>query len=122
MTSQMNIKHQSSTYRAIFVGSGPAGSGPLICALQQGRLNALLDAGIAMLDSSNRMCRGTLGKYVINSDTLSDTFWECLKGREEDVLAPAAQSAARRALDGYAGGPAAKEHLLALEARHATIR
>jgi hypothetical protein len=52
------------------------------------------------------MCRGTLGQYVINSDTLSNTFLECLQGREEGLLAPAAQSPARHALHAYAGGPA----------------
>lgn len=102
----MHKKNGNGRYRAVFVGSGPAGSGPLVCALQQGRLDALLDAGVAMLDSSASMCRGTLGKYVINSDTLSDTFLECLKGQERGALRSAAQAPSRHALAAFAGGPA----------------
>lgn len=102
----MNLKNGNRRFRAVFVGSGPAGTGPLVCALQQGRFQALLDAGIVMLDRGSGMGRGTLGKYVINSDTLSDTFVECLKGREDGVLAPAGRSASRHALSAYAGGPA----------------
>lgn len=93
-------------YRAVFVGSGPAGTGPLVCALQKGRLNALLDAGVVMLDRTDRMGAGTIGKYVINSDTLSDTFLECLKAQASDVLSPLAKVSSRRALAAYAGGPA----------------
>jgi hypothetical protein len=102
----MHMKNGNKRFRAVFVGSGPAGSGPLVCALQHGRLEVLLDAGVAMLDSSDSMCRGTLGKYVINSDTLSDTFLECLKGHENGVLARAAQAPSRHALAAFAGGPA----------------
>lgn len=93
------------TYHAAFLGAGPGGSGPLICALQQGRLDSLLQTGVAVLESSDALVRGAIGSYIINSDTLSDTFLEPLK-HPAASLEPLSAQSSTRALDPYRGGPA----------------
>lgn len=80
-------KNVPQVYQTVVLGSGPAGIGPLICALQQGRLTELLDRGIAFLDRGNAMGRGTIGQYIINSDTLGGTLLECLQGPGEEAFA-----------------------------------
>ena len=83
-------------YGALFLGGGPAAIGPLVCALQQGRLEALLDRRIAIVERGPALGRGTIGKYVINSDTVGGTLLECLSPATEPVLGPVFQSAAAR--------------------------
>jgi hypothetical protein len=88
-------------FRAVVLGAGPAGTGPLVNAQQRGLLPRLLDAGIAVVDRQPRMGLGSIGQYVINSDTTGGTFLECLVGQEGDLFAAVLDSAARRRLERY---------------------
>jgi hypothetical protein len=93
-------------FNAAIIGAGPAGTGPLICAIQQNRSAALLDSGVALIERGNAVGRGALGDYVINSDTLSDTFLEPFKHAGSAVIDPVAQLPSAIAIRAYAGGPA----------------
>ncbi len=67
------------TLETIILGAGPAGTGSLVWAARHGLLSDWLDAGIALVES--RECAtGTIGRYVVNADTLGSTFLECLEG------------------------------------------
>jgi hypothetical protein len=54
--------------------------------LQQGRLGALLDTPIAIADRTAHMGRGTIGQYIIHSDTVGATMLECLRENTLDVF------------------------------------
>ncbi len=101
----MHIKNSSRVYRTVFIGAGPGGSGPLVCAVQKGQLNHLLDGGIAVLDRTEYIGRGLIGQYVINSDTLSNTFLESLKNQEHGPLVQVLNAPSKRAIEAHAGGP-----------------
>jgi hypothetical protein len=77
----------NTTYRTLIIGAGPAGTGPLIGALQRGQFQALLDSQIAILDRTATMGRGLIGQYTINSDTVGATLLECLRPTTQEVFA-----------------------------------
>jgi hypothetical protein len=62
----------------VIVGGGPGGIGPLIAAAQLGCLPRWLDRGVAIVDRSQSL-GGTLGRYIINSDTAGGAYLECLE-------------------------------------------
>jgi dTDP-4-amino-4,6-dideoxygalactose transaminase len=59
---------------AVVVGGGPAGAALLCAAGKAGQLDALAQAGIAILDRSDRIGAGRLGAYEISSDSTAETF------------------------------------------------
>jgi hypothetical protein len=67
-------------YNVVIIGAGPAGTGLLFKALKDGVFDELLDSGIAIIEKSPFILEGNLTNYKINSDTLSNTFLECLEG------------------------------------------
>jgi hypothetical protein len=75
-----------SDFDTIFLGAGPAGTGPLMCAIQRGDHEQLLQRGALWIDSGHRMVAGTLGEYDILSDTASSVLLECLVGQENGPL------------------------------------
>ncbi|WP_328468173.1 hypothetical protein OHA21_51085 [Actinoplanes sp. NBC_00393] len=89
-----------TTLHAVFLGAGPAGTGPLVNAEQRGLLPRLLDAGVAVVDQGDRMGPGTIGRHLINSDTAGGTFLECLAA-EGDLFAPVTDSEPYRRLEQY---------------------
>ncbi len=99
------LEHQLPVpeFSTVFVGGGPAGTGPLICALQTGRLERLLERKIALVEASGDLGKGTIGNYIVNSDTLVDVFLECLAGEAGQKLSETRQSAEAQALYEYAG-------------------
>lgn len=67
----------------MIVGAGPAGTGPLVFAARTNKLKKLLDSGVAILDKGSQMVCGSIGKYIVNSDTYTTVFLECLDGQKE---------------------------------------
>jgi hypothetical protein len=65
-------------HSTMIVGAGPGGTGPLIWAAQHGKLNDWLEQGVLVLDRSEQM-GGTIGRYIINSDSLGGVYLECLQ-------------------------------------------
>jgi hypothetical protein len=63
-------------YETVIVGAGPGGTGPLVCAAQQGRLIDWLESGVAIVDQSMHI-GGTLGRYTVNSDSMGRSYLEC---------------------------------------------
>jgi dTDP-4-amino-4,6-dideoxygalactose transaminase len=59
---------------AVVVGGGPGGSALLCAAGKSGRLDALAQAGIAVLDRGAGLGSGLLGRYAITSDSTAETF------------------------------------------------
>ncbi|HLI13669.1 MAG TPA: hypothetical protein VKY65_18910 [Alphaproteobacteria bacterium] len=59
------------------MGAGPGGTGPLVWAAQNGKLASWLAAGVTILDRSPSM-GGSLGRYIVNSDSLGSSYLECL--------------------------------------------
>lgn len=66
-------------FETVILGAGAAGTGSLVWAARHGLLGAWLDAGVAVVDARFSMS-GTIGRYVLNADTLGGTFLECLDG------------------------------------------
>lgn len=64
----------------LILGAGPGGTGPLIWAAQIGALQAWLDSGVALVDG-NAAIGGTLGQYIINSDSFGGSYLEFLDYR-----------------------------------------
>lgn len=65
-------------FETVILGAGPGGTGPLISALQDGRLSEWLARGVAVVDRGGTMGPGVLGRYALNADTPTGTFLECL--------------------------------------------
>ncbi|HUA53679.1 MAG TPA: hypothetical protein VMB81_16020 [Candidatus Sulfotelmatobacter sp.] len=61
----------------LILGGGPGGTGPLIWAAQSGVLPDWLAAGVTVIDAGGAL-GGTLGRYIINSDSLGGVYLECL--------------------------------------------
>src|SRR5579862_1822213 len=64
-------------FASLIMGAGPGGTGPLVWAAQQGRLGDWLGDGIAVVDRTDAI-GGTIGRYIINSDSLGGAYLECL--------------------------------------------
>lgn len=69
-----------SLFDVLFVGGGPAGTGPLICALQSGRADWVTGRRMGLLDGSSRLCVGAMDRYVIRSNSYATSFIECAEG------------------------------------------
>lgn len=79
---------------SLILGAGPGGTGPLIWAAQHGALDTWLKSGVSILDRGSSM-GGTIGRYIINSDSMGTAYLECLDApaardlfaslRDEDV-------------------------------------
>lgn len=93
-----------SPFQTLILGAGPAGTGPLVNAMQRGTLSALLDTGVCIVDRGTDMGRGSIGQYIINSDTFCNTFLECLEHAPSRIVDRIAASDAKRAMDVYRGG------------------
>lgn len=97
----MQFKSGSNVFKTLIIGAGPAGTGPLVNAQQRGLLPQLLDEGVAIVDRSASMGRGSIGQHVINSDTIGGTFLECLINQEEGPFKPVFGSDAQQKLEQY---------------------
>ena len=74
--------------KTLILGAGPGGTGPLIWAAQIGALQGWLNAGVALVDSSAAI-GGTLGRYIINSDSFGGSYLELLEsGSARTLFAP----------------------------------
>lgn len=73
-------------FENLIIGGGPAGTGLLLKAMKDGTLLELLDLGIAVIEKSDNLLKGSIINYQIHSDTLSDAFLECLEGMTENYI------------------------------------
>ncbi|NHN83255.1 aminotransferase DegT [Acetobacter musti] len=77
---------QERSFRLVIVGGGPAGMATLLAAHYEGRLNELLDAGVAIIEQGDAPGAGALGDYAISSDSSGMTFVDCLRAPDETPL------------------------------------
>src|SRR5438045_3519811 len=64
-------------FTTAIIGAGPGGTGPLVYAAQKGLLDNWLSQGVAIIDRSASI-GGTIGRYIVNSDSLGGVYLECL--------------------------------------------
>lgn len=69
------------------IGGGPAGLAPLLAAHRRGRLASLLQEGVTVVERSDGLGAGTIGRWCINSDSTGFTFADCLAGPPDSELA-----------------------------------
>ncbi|MGW2842954.1 FAD-dependent oxidoreductase [Streptomyces sp. NPDC001493] len=70
-----------NSFGFVFCGGGPAALGPIVTASRSGRLDALLDRGIALVEPGP-IGPGGLAHYRISANSLGGPFMECLDGLE----------------------------------------
>jgi hypothetical protein len=70
------------------IGGGPGGIAPLLAAHRRGQLASLLKEGVTIVEQSDAVGEGTLGRWGINSDSTGFTFADCLAGPPDSELAP----------------------------------
>ncbi len=97
----MNFKQGSNVFKTLIIGAGPAGTGPLVNAQQRGILSQTLDEGVTIVDRTAFMGGGNIGQYIINSDTMGNTFLECLINQETGPFQHVFNTEAKRSLDQY---------------------
>lgn len=83
----------------LILGAGPGGTGPLVWAAQIGALRSWLNAGVMLVDRNDAI-GGTIGGYIINSDTLGGVYLEFLGSRPaREVFEPLVRHPATRELE-----------------------
>jgi hypothetical protein len=112
-------------YHAAFVGGGPAGLAPLVWAARRGTLRRLAARGLVLVEQGKAIGAGTIGHHAIGSDTLAETFLECLEDSAEPQLSLLREHPAAIAVAAHRGGsvplPVAATFLEALGAAMADI-
>ena len=53
----------------VIIGGGPAGLAPLLAAHRRGRLAELLEQGVTVVEQSDAVGEGSIGRWCINSDS-----------------------------------------------------
>jgi hypothetical protein len=80
------------SFDTVFVGAGPSGIGPLVHAAGAGRLGELLAEPIAVVDGCSELGPGSIGDYLINTNSRGSLFIESLRGEGGARLPRAARS------------------------------
>jgi hypothetical protein len=80
-------------YGVAFCGGGPATTGILVCASEQGRLDALLGRGTCIIEQSPVIGPGAIGHYPISANTRGGTFLAWLDHAEPRQAFDAARDA-----------------------------
>lgn len=78
----MSVPH----VRTLIVGGGAAGLAPLVAASRDGRLDALLGEGLAIVERGPAIGAGRLGSYAISSDSTAETFLAAVAGHIDPRL------------------------------------
>src|SRR5580658_6050506 len=73
-------------FKTIIVGGGPAGLAILLSAHRCGRLKKMLEDGLLILEQDTTLGRGSIGNYIIDSDSTGDTFLDPLRKGDEKLL------------------------------------
>jgi UDP-N-acetylglucosamine 2-epimerase (non-hydrolysing) len=68
------------------IGGGPGGTGTLLKSMKDGNFESFARNGLAIIESADHLLAGSVSKYKVYSDTISDVFLECLEGHTADYL------------------------------------
>jgi UDP-N-acetylglucosamine 2-epimerase len=96
----------SLSVKLLFVGGGPAGLAPLIWAARNGALAQIASQGIAIVERGSDLGAGALRDHAIGSDTLAETFLECLADGPEPRLCALRSHEAAVRIRAFSGGSA----------------
>lgn len=58
----------------VFCGGGPAATGVIVSAAQDGRLDELLEHGVFVIEQGESLCAGSIGHYRITGNTPAASF------------------------------------------------
>lgn len=109
----------------VIIGGGPAGLGPLVSALQEGRHEELLASRVMWLEQGDAPGPGCLGGFDIMSDTRASVLLECLDRDGSGLLRPLRDRSAAVEVARFGDGPlplpVAARFLAALGARAQAI-
>jgi hypothetical protein len=75
-----------ATNSCLIVGAGPAGLAPLVAAAHAGKLEAMLAAGIVIVEQGDSVGAGSIGSYSINSDSAAEAFLDAVMRTQEPQL------------------------------------
>ncbi|HET6243817.1 MAG: FAD-dependent oxidoreductase [Bacteroidetes bacterium] len=78
------MKNCTLKFKTVIIGAGPAGTGIIFNAIRKGKLKELLEGGLAFIESTGNFASGTIGKYLVNSDSNGGVFLECLNDTGTD--------------------------------------
>jgi hypothetical protein len=102
------------SFEVAFVGAGPAGIGPLVHAAGAGQLADFLERGIGVFEGSASFGAGSVGRYLINSNSRAGIFLECMRDDKAKHFPRAAGSEIASKIDGYGDEPAPLSEVAAL--------
>jgi dTDP-4-amino-4,6-dideoxygalactose transaminase len=86
----------------IVIGGGPAGTALLTSATKRGQLPALAASGLVMVERSDAIGGGQLGRYAITSDSTAQTFLTAVRDNGHAELAQLVEHPAGRAVLAHA--------------------
>ena len=61
-------------YGVVLCGGGPAATGVIVCAAQDGRLDELLEHGVFVIEKGESLAAGSIGHYRITGNTPASSF------------------------------------------------
>ncbi len=98
--------NMSDSCGSLFIGGGPAGIAPLVWAARTGRLKLLAQTGLVVVEAGNCLGAGSIGDHAIGSDTLADTFLECVENSQDERLSALRTHPSAEAVRRYSKGAA----------------
>ncbi len=96
---------KNAQFGTVIVGGGPAALAPLISASRDGRLDAFLRGGVAIVERGSSIGSGQLGAYGIPSDSTADTFMTAVLGHADPRLGVLSDHPLCRELRAIGPGP-----------------
>jgi Pyridine nucleotide-disulphide oxidoreductase len=104
------LRRRSRDCGVVLCGGGPAATGVIVCAAQDGRLADLLDHGVCVIEEGESLAAGSIGHYRITGNTPALSFVRWLE-----------TPASRDLFDAVAADPAT-EALLRQGSRYPPLR
>lgn len=87
----------------VMIGGGPAGTAVLTALSKHGKLTALAQRGLTIVEQGDRLGKGRLGTYAIRSDSTAETFLTAVKDNPHPEIAALAGHPAALAVGRYIG-------------------
>ena len=78
--------HRGHDYGVVLCGGGPAGTGAIVAAAQDGRLDELLEHGVCVIEQGESLAAGSIGHYRITGNSPARSFVRWLEAPESRPL------------------------------------
>lgn len=101
------IKNETTAnhFDTVIIGGGPSGTGLLLKLMKDGNDKEFFDNKFALVEKTSDLVKGTMADYLVNSDTFSDVFLECLEGSTGNSIDLSSLKEEIIAIKQYSGGP-----------------